>query len=204
VNYTQGNYHKEVTFTKIYTKFVIRNNYQVPAKVTGYIFAPKVDTNTTPQTAFENGLADVGGPSATAINVYPTDSILLKDLWKISASNKRTLEPGQEMVLTYTSTKPFQYDPHFVDTHASAYQRGHEAHSCAVRVVGTLGHDTAADEQGLAAAGVDYMICTTYELKYNGGGDVHTVESFVSGGTFTNGAVLSEAPIADNQAYSVT
>ena len=69
-----GTFQKEFFFKYLYSKVYARNNYQVPCEVTLYIVCPKDDTGIKPDTAFTNGLSDVGNPSSTSTLLYPTDS----------------------------------------------------------------------------------------------------------------------------------
>lgn len=200
---------KDIDFLieKTYGKIVCRNNYQVPCLVSIYRVEPKSDTSIAPHTAYDNGLADniSGALTGTSALLYPTDSDQFVDLWRISASKKKILEPGQELHDSY-SCKPYRYNPSDVDSQTDTYQRRYHSTSWLVFVEGMLGHDTAvATEQTLLAAGIDIQYDLKYVVKYTGGQNatIRTV-SDSSDASFTNGGVVSLQPVADNLAYSVS
>lgn len=197
-----GSFQKEFLFKSIYHKIHIRNNYQVPVHVSAYIVVPKEDTDINSTTAYTNGLADVGNISSFSNLSYFTDSIQVTDLFKISSSKKILLEPGETFNMIHT-TKSFQYDPSYVDNHALTYQKRFGGAMLFIQVRGEVAHDTTASEVGCSAAGVDYMVDTTYTVRYSAGADIKYIVVTDNSSSFTNGAVLSNKPTADNQGYSV-
>lgn len=199
---TTGTYQKEFLIKRNYAKFFCRNNYQVPCEVSLYLVVPKEDTSITPLTAFQNGLADVGNPSSTSPLVYPSDSPQFMDLWKIVKTKKAYLLPGKSCQITH-STKSFQYDPSLVDSHSLTYQSRYGSMAILVRVEGPLGHDTTANEQGSLVATLDYQIEKVIEIKYSAGADIKYIISNDNSNTFTNGGVVSNMPVSDNQQYSI-
>lgn len=199
---TTGTFMKDFTFDKIYTSIICRNNYQSPAKVRVYMCKVKDDTNIDPVTAFTNGLADIGSPTSTSPLVFITDSPQFNDLWKIHSSEMATLQPGEEMKMTY-SVPAFQYDPSLVDSHNQAYQTRYHGCVFVVRVEGVIGHDTSVDQQGSLQAGVDIQMDRTFTVKYSAGADIEYLVVQDESDTFTNGGVASQKPIPDNVAYSV-
>lgn len=200
---TTGTYQKEFLINKMYSRYTVRNNYQVPAKVTMYIVCPKDATQITPQTAFTNGLADIGNPSSTSPMIHLTDSNQFNDIWRIESSKSKTLYPGQEMVVSY-SPKPFQYDPSTFDSHTLDYNKSFRSYTLVIRVEGVLGHDTVAAEYTSLAASVDLEEYRLIEVKYSAGADIKTI-SLVDNrnSAFTNAGVVSNNPVVDNQSYSV-
>lgn len=196
-----GTYAKEFLITNFYSKITVRNNYQVPAKITIYCVVPKDDTSVLPVTAFVNGLADVGNPSSTSQLVHLTDSILFTDMYRIVSSVKKVLNPGQQADSVYAG-KPFTFDPHHVDTHSLTYQARYNSHLFIIRCEGVLGHDNALSEYGTLPAAVDFYHDKKIITKYSAGVSLTTVEVINNADTFTNGGVVSQKPTADNQAYS--
>lgn len=199
---TTGTYHKDFYFKQAYHRFDVVNNYQVPVKVSAYCFLVKESTSIAPETAFTNGLTDVGNPSSTSCLVYPTDSPQLTELYRTASSKSTTLLPGQSISLIQSS-KPFQYDPSLSDSHTSEYQKVNHAGSFGVRVEGVFGHDTIADEQGTLPCGVDVRITSTYQVIYAAGADIKFITIDDNSQTFTNAGVVSSMPVADNQSFSV-
>ena len=65
-------------------------------------------------------------------------------------------------------------------------------------------HDSIADEQGIAQAGVDILREMVHTLKYDSGGvDINDVIIDDNSSSFTNGAVVSSKPVSDNIGYSL-
>lgn len=197
-----GTFQKEFLFKSIYHKIHIRNNYQVPAYVSAYIVVPKEDTDINTSTAFTNGLNDVGSPSSYSPLVHFTDSTQVNDLFKVVASKKILLEPGETFNMIH-STKPFQYDPSFIDNHGLTYQRKFGGAMLFIMIKGEIAHDTSAAERGTSACGIDYMIDTTYIVRYSAGADIRYIVVTDGSSSFTNSAVLSNKPVSDNQSLSV-
>lgn len=198
---TTGTFHKDFYFRKTYHKCTVRNNYQVPARVTLYNFVVKSDTSISPSAAFTQGLTDVGNPLSTSPMVYPTDSPQLLDLYTIKQTKSRLLQPGQEMSIIH-STKPFLYDPSFVDSHTLTYIKAFGGGAFGVRVEGVVGHDTTADEQGLLNAGVDVEVDHRFEIVYAAGADIKYITLDDQMSSFTNSGVVSNNFGVDNVPYS--
>lgn len=185
-----------------YVETEVKNNYQIPVEVAVYNLVPKVDTSITPFTAYVNGLADVGNPTNTDPMLYPTHSPQFNDLWKIEKSVKKTLMPGQKCMITQ-SKKDIAYDPSLYDSQTQVYQKRFKTSIQYVRVQGVLAHDTTANEQGLAACGVDIKSYTKWTVKYDAGIELEYIYLENNLDSFTNGAVVSSMPVADNIGYSV-
>lgn len=198
-----GTYHRDVFFKSVYSRFDVRNNYQVPVEVSLYAVTPRLDTNITPTTAYTNGLADQGAVSSSSVQMYPTDSMQFNDVWRIIKSKKRMLQPGSSFSLSQVM-KNIKYDPSLNDSHASTYQINFKAFVWLIRVQGVTAHDTVQDEQGFSAAGVDYSLSNIYTISYAAGVDLldYSINE-TQLDTFTNAAVLSNKPVSDNQSYSV-
>lgn len=195
----------ELTIKRVSSKLICRNNYQIPCHVEVYCCVPKDDTSIDPVLAFTNGLTDQDAPSSSSALIYLTDSDQFNSLWKIKSSMKRQLNPGQQLVMTYSHNKPFQYDPSLVDSHNLTYQSKYQSHVYVIRTSGVLSHDTVvANEVGFAQSAVDIHRDLTVVVEYDSGGP--SLNDFVAldnSSTFTNGAVCSNNPVVDNQAYSV-
>lgn len=195
-------YTREYYFKTCYTSVEVRNNYQVPCKLTAYVVCPKKDTSIEALTAFTDGLADVGNPSNTSPCLHLTDSQVFNDLWRICKTTKRELLPGKSCTITH-STGEFGYDPAIFDSHALTYQSRFKTYAVLLRVEGVIGHDTSAAEYGMLAAGIDYKAHRKVVVHYDAGADIKYI--FVSDGQtgFTNAGVVSSMPVSDNLSYSV-
>jgi hypothetical protein len=174
-----------------------------------YRCVPKSGHNISPQNAWINGCNDnVGGAlSTTNLLSYPTDSREFVDLWRIQASKKCTLQPGQEIKDSYMN-KPFYYEPAVYDSESNSFEPRDKSVVWLVVVRGVIGHDISAAERGILAAGVDCEYNTTIKIKYQGGQSFtnyvyedNSVSTFTNGGA--SGGVVSSMPVSDNIGYSV-
>lgn len=199
---TTGTYQKEFYVKKCFHKLKLMNNYQVPCEVALYVCRVKDDTSQTPKQSWTNGLADQSNVNDTSMIVYPTDSGMFNDLWSIALSKKLILQPGDSTAVSF-ATKPFQYDPSISDSHALTYQTRVKSYSFMIVVKGLYGHDTAVAEVGALQAGVDTVVTRSYEVRYSAGADIKYVYCVDNSDTFTNGGVVSNKPVSDNQGYSV-
>lgn len=185
----------------------IINNYQVPCRLTYAVIMPKVATNTTPTTAWTNGLTDSGNPSNTSYLLTMKDSTEFIDTYKVKKKWKSVvLSPGEQVTVKHVQ-KMFDYDPSYFDTNTQSFQP--KAHSAMVfyRVHGVFGHDTSTPtEQGILPAGIDVHHVSRYIVSYNSGGAaVKTIVlSQGASSSFTSGGVVSQMPIPDNVTYSIS
>jgi len=199
-----GSFSKDFYFTRSYHKLMVRNNYQVPCSVVLYSFRVKSDTSLSPDTVFTNGLVDVGGLANTNVLAYPTDSLLLTDMFKIDQSVSKVLMPGQQLQIICTN-KAFRYDPSLHDGHALQSLGQYGASYFGIRCEGALAHDITTTQVGQIRGGVDWMIDHTYEIHYDAGAALKQYSADITGMEgFNNSGVLSEAPVADNIGYSQT
>lgn len=197
-----GTYNNEVLIT-VSRKLVIRNNYQVPANIQVYSQTPKVDTSIAPYQACVNGLADQGGVAITSPLVYYSDSEENKAYWYSKKLKDMIIQPGQQVMVSH-QTKEFPFDFSNADTHALQYQKKLGAHVFTVRLQGVFGHDSvAAAEVATLSAGLDIAQYVTYKIVYDAGKSLSDFSISNNQSTFTNGGLVSNKPVSDNQAYSV-
>lgn len=199
-----GTYTRQVHIASIYKKILLRNNYQVPCKVTVMSFVPKTDTDNSPVTFYSSGITDqtISGSVNQSLS-FITDIDMVNDNWRIASSKTKFLQPSQELTLTH-KTKSFDYDPSNVDSHNLTYQKKYGAQIFVVRIEGALAHDTVADEQTTTQASVDVMCDMTIKFIYDAGVNLNDYSYANSADTaFTNSGVLSNKPVSDNQAYSL-
>lgn len=198
-----GTYQKEFLIDTTYSSLIIRNNYQVPCKVSVYVCVPKEDTSIAPQTAWSNGLTDESNSANTVVNIYPSDSSQFNDLWKIKKSIRKELQAGSELNVS-DSHKSFQYDPSLYDSHPTEYSRKCGSVAYMIVIQGVVCHDTALDEQTTIGCGVDWMLDRTLKIKYSAGADIRYTYINNSLDTLTNSGVVSSKPVADNIGYSLS
>ncbi len=196
-----GSFSKDFYFNKSYHHINIRNNYQVPVNVRLYIYKVKEDTALSPSTCYISGLVDIGGLADTSPLAYPSDSHILNEVWSVAKSSRFRLNPGNERSISYLCKK-FTYDPSVGDTHSLEYQRSFDGSYFAIRIEGVSAHDPIADEQGISPAGVDVIINSTWEILYPAGGDIKFIVANDTSDAFSNSALVTNKPIADNQTYS--
>lgn len=200
-----GTFQRNVRFESIRHSIICVNNYQTSCDVKIYECHVKDDTNTTVLGAWSAGL--VSGTNLTAttdLGQYPSDYDVVNDLWRLKLVKSCRLKPGMSCG-TATSTPAFEYASNTVDSHALNYQKEYKAMAYLVVITGALAHDTAVDQQTHADCGVDIKIQKIYKVKYDAGINVrftHVDNQMDTG--FTNLGVMSQKPISDNQAYSMT
>lgn len=200
-----GTYARQIHFESVYQKLTVKNNYQVPAKVTIISFMPKKDTNNTPTGLYSSGITDqtISG-SATSPLSYITDIDMVTDTWKVVASKSRVLLPGREMHMTHR-TKPFDYDPSVVDTQTNAYQRQFQAQLFVIRVEGVIAHDSTLSEHTSLTAAVDVLKDTKFVMTYDAGVNLNDYSyNNAADASFTNSGLVSSMPVSDNITYSVS
>lgn len=203
VDMTLGTFQKDIRIANVYGKLTARNNYQTPVICDVYVIRCKSDTSIEPSTAYTNGLTDVGAPLSTSTMVFPTDSPQFNDLWDIVKHRRWHLDAGQECSLG-CNMGGFVYDPSLFDSHGLSYQTSFKGSVIYVRVQGVIAHDnTISTEQGLIKCGVDYKLDSTWTVKYPAGADINYIKVNDNGDAFSNGPVVSNKPLADNQAWSL-
>lgn len=200
---SSGTYMRQILFPYIMQTCTWTNNYQVPVKCQFYMLGTRADTNVSADSYFTGGLVDIGNPSPTAVNVYPSDSTHLTRACYVKSSKKCILGPGKSVTLKHVKRNVI-YEPAYEDTHAQNYQDRFGTVQPALRLEGLVGHDTTLTEVGQIPGGVDCLIKTTFVISYDAGINLKTVEVVDTNDTFTNGGVITMRAIPDNVAYSVS
>lgn len=201
-----GTYSRHCNMS-IFRKLCLTNNYGVPCKVEIYSCVPVDDTNNGVITYMTNVI--VGGDQGTglALNsnlLYPSDFEDVKQAWKMKRVVNKVLNPGST-VCAIANSENVKYEFGYADAHGQAYQKDHGGHLFLLRLTGHIGHDAAGLNQwSNLQCGVDYVVDTTFRIKYDAGKDLHDLSySDASATGFTNIGVCSQKPITDNQSYSV-
>jgi len=200
-----GTYTRQVHFAKIIQRVTVRNNYQVPCWVTVYACTPKQDTNTTMPSFYSEGATDqtIGPIATTSPLLFPTDIKMVHDNWTVRRKKHTFLQPGQQFSVSHY-IKAFDYDPSNVDTHSLQFQKKYGGFQFCIRVEGPLEHDTSLAEYTVGQCMVDTVLDWKMVITYDAGvnlNDFSAVDNTSS--AFTNGGVVSNKPISDNQSYSV-
>ncbi|AXQ66587.1 MAG: capsid protein [Circoviridae sp.] len=192
-----------------YAKISCRNNYQVPVVLDLYAVRVKNDNGYSPKSAVEQGITNIGGGalSQTSPLVFPSDSNVFRDLWKIDMHKKIKLEAGQTAEMSF-NIGSYDYDPSFADSHQDDYQVSFKSCAFFWRVSGVHGHDVNdITKVGLLQSGVDCLIDMKYVVRYAAGGDVEFLEVLDESdltATPTDGVdVIANKAVSDNQVYAV-
>lgn len=204
-NAATGTYTRQIHFESFYSKLRLRNNYQIPCKVTVYSCVPKTDTSTDPTSFFSAGVTDqtVSGVTTSSPLISLWDMDMVKDNWSCVKTTSMELRPGREMVCAYAG-KAFDYDPSNADTHSLSYQKKYRAHVWVVQVEGIIGHDNTALEYATLLAGVDYVCDRKFVMTYDAGANLNDFSADDNSSlSFTNGPVVSQV-VVDNQNYSIS
>lgn len=174
VDLSAPTFQNQVNFVKSYCKVLARANYSVPTRLTLYICECKKDTSIAPATAISNSLTDFSNAASTSPLVYPTDCHDFNDLWKIVASKRCVLQPGQEVSLSH-SFKPFMYDVSLADSQSDSYQTYFHGSIMLIRVEGVTAHGSTSGT-AQAQGGVDLEVERQHVVKYPGGADIVYME----------------------------
>lgn len=197
-----GTYNRAIHIESVYDKLTVRNNYQVPALVTVWSCVPKNDTSIAPTSFYSSGVTDQTiSMAVTSPNLYPTDIDDVRNNWSFKRAKQMLLMPGRQFVVT-RSAGAFDYDPSNVDHHNLVFQKKYRAHQWCLRVEGVTGHDTTLGEYSSLAAQVDYVGERKTVFTYDAGTNLNDFSETDAAGTFTNGGVVSNMPVSDNQQFS--
>lgn len=203
---SSGSYTRQVHFENVCSKLTVRNNYQIPAKVTIYLCTPRADTDLVVTQFYTAGAADQTiGPIATdSPLLYMSDIKLVAENWSVKRVGFALLEPGQEMHHMH-STGPFDYDPSNFDTHTMSYQKKYKNYGYCIRIEGPFGHDNTAAQYTTLQAAVDTYLDNKYVMTYDAGVNLDDYsEDNNASAVFTNIGLVSNKAVADNQGYSVS
>jgi len=203
-NASTGTYDRKVHVESVYTKLVVRNNYQIPAKIRIYLCTPKADTNNNPDVQMTAGIADqtILGAKTSPL-YYPTDFHQVTRLWNLKMKKNCTIKPGEEFTIT-ESFPSFMYDPAVVDNHNLSYQSRYRAHMWFIRIEGVMSHSASA-EYATGNGGVDMYNDHKVVMTYDAGTSLDDyTDSNESSGTYTGQPLICNAPVADVQSYSAT
>lgn len=202
-----GTYQRDVHVKSLYTKILIRNNYQVPCTVTLYLCTNKSDTDITVNATLTNGMTDQNNPTINSPLIHLTDSDQFNDLYAVKKYKKVHLDVGKEFSLGY-GKKDFWYDPSLNDSHGLNFQARWGACQWHVKVEGVLGHDSGAavQEVNTLRAGVDLMIDTKYVFEYDAGVNLNDFSIDNNATASFNGTtgVCANKAVADLQGFSAT
>lgn len=200
---TTGSFSKKFHFKRIYGKMMCRNNSTIACHCTIYSLICKADTNIAPETAMDNGLADLGISGHQSPLVYPTDSLEFGKLWRIEKSITRELAPGQSMTLAHSAPE-IEYDPSFYDSHGLDFHRGLHTQVFFIRVEGPLGHGpTTTTDVGVLKGMIDFQHDVTFDVRYDAGGKIKRIGLVDNSNDPTSTGFCGSSPVNAVQSYAV-
>lgn len=204
VDFTAGTVDKSVNVSERQS-LLCRNNYGTPLRIEIWELNVKQNNSTAPTTLTTSGLSD-NSNTLTQNHVLSKigDYTDLNTLWYVKRLKKATLQPGEEIVVK-RFVKGYKYSPNKTDAVTGTYTR--EAHNGGflVRIIGCIGHDTAANEQNVLGCGIDVDYRHNYHITYDsGGGDFRFLELIDLGPSFTNPNPQQDLrPGAEKEIYNV-
>lgn len=155
-------------FIKMLLRLQIKNNGQVPVRMSVYYVRPKKTQDTLPMTDYADNDADVNF-SVTNPQYYPKDSDGFRRRWKTFKTERYLLNGGDEVELMLRRNKPRWYRPEDYDEDAMPIRKG-LYQSIILRCEGVPAHDSTNHANvGLGDGTLDYVIRTYY--KWSGYGD---------------------------------
>jgi hypothetical protein len=182
-----GTFSREFFIKRSYVSLTVRNNYEVPVRISLHVCLPKQATNTSALTHYTQGLTDVGNPSNVSPMVYLTDSKEFNLNWVVAKSKKKELQPGQKMFISHNN-KAFDFDTADYDSHALSFQKKYGGSYLIMFMEGVLGHEEANVAQyNSIQAGVDCEIRRIVEVHYAAGSNIKYIYVDDGGDTFTTG-----------------
>lgn len=195
--------YDQVLKLKMFSTGTWYNNYAVPVWVNVYIMTPEEDTSTTPLLAYADGMTSINQSDQDNVLCYPSQSPILRTLWKNASTKQVCLQPGESVSLSLK--RSISYDPATQDASNLSFRKAIGAHQYLVRVQGALGHGVSvATNVGTSIAGVDFKCSTSLKMKYDSGaGKVENISYTTSAlGAQTGGTVIGWATNAENTAYN--
>lgn len=201
---TGTNDQKSIYVDYVETKCSIKNSYQVPLKIEIYVASTKTDTNTFPNTFYDQGVADIVIDPVTMLPsnqlIKLSDAKKLNRYYKITKKVTKVLMPGQSVVSSH-KIKGFMYDPTTVN--ANVFQTQLKGHCWILRAVPStqgIGHNTAGSAVGIISGQVDVIYDTHVIVKYDGGINARRLYVNDQSGAIGDSALTGVQYISDNQA----
>jgi len=175
-------------YYSIFAKTLVRNNANMPVKVTVYCLKPKKDHNVTPTSAMVLGYPDVGlSGVVTAPMTWPTMSPDFRHLWKIVGKREMFLLPGGQFSLKKTIGRFSVNFANLVD-HPDEYQNNIGTAMWMYRVEGPVVNACpGSGTMGTTLAGVNILEKRQVTLNYDGGAKMTRYKLSSNAGAITEG-----------------
>lgn len=195
-----GTFSRQMTVKNINFKVRLRNNYQSPCNLTYYICEAKADTGDSPLQTWRNGTVNqyITDPNDTAIYTYPTDSVQMKEVWKVIKTVTKLIQPGSQCEVNVNTGK-FVFDPSLFDDETDVFQRRNKATVVLFKIWGPPSHSGTSN--GTIACGLDFTSCRTTSIQYDAGTSLQDY-SHSDNFEIQSTAVVSNKPVADNQIFT--
>lgn len=169
---------------KLAMKFVgtatMRNNYLYPCDISVYIVRPKTGTLDSPSTDIQDGITDAANISVdnwAQYNLFPSDSSLFNQKWKILKHQKLRLQSGDEMTISHS--EKFTFDQKLYADHSgegNVYTKQY-SRVLLIRVCGIVAHESADSTKiGIAPSKIDVLAKRQYIVKKPSEVPMHTLQ----------------------------
>lgn len=153
----------KTVINKANLKFKIRNNCNVPVKLSYWKLANKrrFDITKTPITSIQEGLVatGLGAGAITDIRYNPSDSPAFKLHYKVFERKSMTLMPGKEHTVTLSRRTPFKYSHDEDLAHAASHFDPQFTQWLLFKTTGVIGHASGLTEEvGRCSASLDFEL----------------------------------------------
>lgn len=169
-------------------------------EVKAYWYVPKTNQATAPMDEMIKGWADQG---LTRISpeldpqVFPSDSLFLKQRYKLVGTDSWILTPGAQRSTTFTG-KPFVYSPATAGS-LDIFRESVGCAMCVIRQVGIMGHNVGQTTSvGLVDSRLSVELEAFNTLQYdNGGNSSAQVRTYMPTAFLTSAAVCIQPLLAE-------
>jgi hypothetical protein len=184
-----------------------KNNYQVPVNLVAYVFWPKTDTSTFPNTTYDAGVADIVTNAAMLPNndlIRIEDIKKLKAAWTMKKLYEGIIAPGETVQVGQT-VNDIDFNP--TTATADTFQRKLKSHVIVLRLHGCpqgIAHNTVGTFIGQAQSGLDVNFSQRIVVKYDGGMAATRLNVTDSRQAIGTTALMTANPYVDNVPWSIT
>lgn len=174
-NLATGTYHRDIA-VKVQSSLVMKNNYNTPCKFDFYILAAKEATNLGIWDTYIAGMAsqNIGSGDNQSTAFTPMHSSETTNLWRKVKHVSGYLPPGGSKAISY-STRWFEYDSGYFQSHSFAYQKELASARGFLMVSGSIAHNDATPiptAVGRTKASLDVELCRKTIVSYQAGADL--------------------------------
>jgi hypothetical protein len=159
--------------TKLQMKFVgsatMRNNYLYPAELDVYIVRPKSGTADSPTTDIQDGInnaANISVATWAQYNLFPSDSKLFAQKWKILKHQKVRLQSGDELTISHSEKFTFDNKLYADSSGEGNLYTKQYSRVLLIRLCGVVAHESADPTLiGIAPSYLDVLCKRMYTVS---------------------------------------